>query len=161
MEENQVSGNNLAKKIITGILLYGFTITGFTDILLNNSGTYSTTMAMDINRVYFYTFFLLVLGCWLLYHKWFIGIGFLCLASFSFYFEEYHDLHNYFASITVYVGVVLDFLIRKNIKWLIPLIIIGIVQGAAFYFRWYGLHLVGSMEFLALSVGSVFIIKKI
>jgi len=150
----------LTRQIITGILMFGFTITGFTDLLMHNYGTYSTTMAIDINRVYFYTFFLLILGSWLLYHKWFSGIGFLCLAAFSFYFEEYHDLHNYFASIMVYVGVVLDFVIRKKMKYLIPLVIIGAVQGAAFYFRWYGLYLVGSMEFLALSVGSVFIIKE-
>ncbi|PLW92161.1 MAG: hypothetical protein C0592_12235 [Marinilabiliales bacterium] len=151
----------LTRKIITGILMYGFTVVGFTDILMHNSGTYSTTMAMDIDRVYFYTFFLLVLGSWLLYHRWYAGIGFICLAAFSHYFEEYRDLHNYFASITVYIGIVLDFLLRKKLKYLIPLIIIGAVQGAAFYYRWYGLQLVGAMEFLALSVGTVFIIKEV
>jgi hypothetical protein len=55
-----------ARKIATGILLFGYIVTGFLDILLHGKTTYSSIMGMDINRVYFYTFFLLVIGCWLL-----------------------------------------------------------------------------------------------
>jgi hypothetical protein len=149
------------KKILTGVLLFGYIIIGFLDILLHGKSTYSSVMGMDINRVYFYTFFLLVIGCWLLYNKWFVGIGFLALASFSSYFIEYIIIHNYFASILIYIGIIIDIISRKKLKWLIPLIIIGMMQGIAFQTTWLGFYLVGSMEFLALCVGSIFIIKTI
>tara|TARA_Y100000114_G_scaffold157195_1_gene187912 strand:- start:67 stop:429 length:363 start_codon:yes stop_codon:yes gene_type:complete len=116
-------------------------------------------MGMDTDRVYFYTFFLLAIGCYLLYHKWFVGIGFICLATFSSYFTEYISLHNYFASIAVYIGIIIDFSIRKKMKWLIPLVIIGLLQGLAFQTGWFDYYMVGFMEFLGLSVGSVFILK--
>jgi len=147
------------KRIITGVLLFGFIFTGFIDALLHDQKTYSSIMGMDIQRVYLYTFFLLVMGCWLLYHKWFVGIGFLTLAAFSSYFFEFHFLHNYVASILVYIGIVLDIIIRKKIKWLGPFIVIGIVQGIAFQTPWLGYSLVGSMEFLALCTGSIFVVK--
>ena len=97
-------------------------------------------MGMDTNRVYFYTFFLLVLGCWLLYNKWFAGIGFITLSAFSPYFNEFLLLHNYFASVTIYVGI---------------------IQGLAFYTGCLGKYTVGIMEFSALCVGTVFTIKTI
>ena len=150
------------KKIVTGILLFGYIVTGFLDALLHNKKTFSSVMGMDINRVYFYTFILLIIGCWLLYNKWFVGIGFLALATFSSYFTEFIIIHNYFASIMIYIGIVIDIIIRKKMKWLIPLIIVGILQGLAFQNAWLLVHyLVGSMEFLALCIGSVFIIKTI
>jgi len=150
------------KKIITSILLFGFVITGFLDALLHGKRTFSSIMGMDINRVYIYTFILLILGCWLLYHKWFVGIGFLALATFSSYFKEFIILHNYFASILIYIGIVIDILIRHKIKWLIPLIIVGIIQGIAFQSSWLSSrYFVGIMEFLALCIGSVFIVKNI
>jgi len=150
------------KKIVTGILLFGYIFTGFIDALLHNQKTFSSIMGMDINRVYFYTFILLIIGCWLLYHKWFVGIGFLTLAVFSSYFTEYINLHNYFASIIIYIGIIIDIIIRKKKKWLIPLIVVGILQGIAFQYTWlYAHYLVGSMEFLALCIGSIFIIKMI
>jgi hypothetical protein len=147
------------KKIVTGILLFGFIVTGFLDILLHGETTYSSIMGMDIGRVYFYTFFLLVIGCWLLYDKWFVGIGFLALATFSSYFTEFIIIHNYFASILIYIGIVMDIIIRRKNKWLIPLIIVGIIQGIAFQSTWLGYYSVGCMEFLALCIGSVFIVK--
>ena len=150
-----------ARKIVTGILLFGFIFTGLFDALFHGKATYSSVMGMDINRVYFYTFILLIIGCWLLYNKWFIGIGFLVLATFSSYFTEYIMLHNYFASVLIYIGIVIDILVRKKIKWLIPLIITGIVQGIAFQSTSLTQYLVGSMEFAALCIGSVFIIKTI
>ena len=118
-------------------------------------------MGMDINRVYFYTFFLLVIGCWLLYNKWFVGIGFLALATFSSYFTEYILVHNYFASVLIYIGIIVDIIVRSKKKWLIPLIIIGIIQGIAFQTTWFGKYLVGIMEFLALCVGSTLIVRTI
>jgi len=57
------------RKIVTGILLFGYIIIGFLDLLLHDKTSYSSIMGMNINRVYFYTFFLLILGCWLLYNK--------------------------------------------------------------------------------------------
>ena len=149
------------KKIVTAILLFGFIVTGFLDLLVHGKTTYSSIMGMDIERLYFYTFFLLVLGCWLLYNKWFVGIGFLALATFSSYFMEYILLHNYFASIIVYIGLIIDIIIRKKMKWLIPLVVIGIIQGIAFQTAGLGYYTVGSMEFLALCIGSVFIVKTI
>jgi len=118
-------------------------------------------MGMDINRVYFYTFFLLIIGCWLLYNKCFVGIGFLSLATFSSYFIEFIILHNYFASILIYIGIIIDIILRKKIKWLIPLIIVGIIQGIAFQTNWLGYYSVGIMEFLALCIGSVFVVRTI
>jgi hypothetical protein len=118
-------------------------------------------MGMDINRVYFYTFFLLVIGCWLLYNKWFVGIGFLALATFSSYFIEFIIIHNYFASILIYIGIIIDIIIRQKKKWLVPLIIVGIMQGIAFQTTWLSHYMVGGMEFLALSIGSIFIVKTI
>ncbi|ULQ59422.1 hypothetical protein K7I13_13210 [Brucepastera parasyntrophica] len=151
----------MVKKIITSILLFGFIITGFIDGILHDQRTYSSIMGMDINRVYFYTFLLLVIGCWLLYNKWFVGIGFLALATFSSYFFEFHFLHNYVASILIYIGIIVDIIIRQKKKWLIPLIIIGIIQGIVFQTAWLGYFMVGSMEFLALCIGSIFIVKNI
>ena len=148
------------KKTVTSILLFGFIITGLLDALLNGKTTYSSIMGMDINRVYFYTFFLLIIGCWLLYNKWFVGIGFLTLATFSSYFMEYILLHNYFASILVFIGILIDIIIRKRIKWLIPLVVIGLIQGIAFQTILLGRYSVGIMEFLALCIGSVFILKN-
>ena len=123
-EEIQFLKKNTVRKIVTGVLLFVYIVTGFLDILLHGASTYSSIMGMDINRVYFYTFFLLVIGCWLLYNKWFVGIGFLALATFSSYFTEFIIIHNYFASILVYVGITIDIIIRQKKKWLIPLIIV-------------------------------------
>jgi len=148
-------------KIVSGILLFGFIVTGLIDALLNDKTTYSSIMGMDINRVHFYTFFLLIIGCWLLYNKWFVGIGFLSLAAFSSYFTELIIMHNYFASIAIYIGIIIDIIIRKKLKWLIPLIAVGIIQGIAFQTTWISFYMVGGMEFFALSIGSVFIIKNI
>lgn len=151
----------IIRKIITGFLLFGFIITGLIDALANNKTTYSSIMGMDINRVYIYTFILLIIGCWLLYNKWFTGIGFLALAAFSSYFFEYIFIHNYFASILIYIGIVIDIIIRREIKWLIPLIIAGILQGIAFQIDIFGNYLVGCMEFFALCIGSFFVVKTI
>ena len=149
------------KKIVTGILLFGFIVSGFFDALLQGQKTYSSIMGMDINRVYFYTFFLLVIGCWLLYNKWFVGIGFLALATFNNYFIEYLVIHNYFASVLIYIGIVIDIIIRRKKKWLVPLFIVGIIQGLAFQTAWLGYYIVGGMEFSALCIGTVFIINDI
>ena len=151
----------MRKKIITGILLFLFTVLGFLDAIIQGQKTYSSIMGLDINRVYFYTFFLLVLGCWLLYGKWFVGIGFLVLAAFNNYFKEYVFIHNYIASVLIYVGIIIDIFIRKKYKWLIPLAIVGIIQGLAFQTRFLSYYLVGLMEFIALCIGSIFIIKYI
>jgi hypothetical protein len=118
-------------------------------------------MGMDINRVYFYTFFLLIIGCWLLYNKWFAGIGFLALATFSSYFVEFIIIHNYFASILIYIGIIVDIITRQKMKWLIPLIIVGIIQGIAFQTNWLGYYSVGIMEFSALCIGSIFVVRNI
>jgi len=149
------------KKIVTGILLFGYIVTGFVDLLLQGKMTYSSIMGMDINRVYFYTFFLLIIGCWLLYNKWFVGIGFLSVATFNSYFIEYIFIHNYFASVLIYIGIIADIIIRQKKKLLIPLIVVGIIQGIAFNTTWLGYYIVGSMEFLALCIGSIFIVKTI
>jgi hypothetical protein len=147
--------------MVTYILLFGYIVTGFLDGLLHGKTSYSSIMGMNINRVYFYTFFLFIIGCWLLYNKWFVGIGFLALASFNSYFIEYIGIHNYFASIIVYIGILIDIIIRKNIKWLALLIFVGIIQGIAFQTAWLENYLVGGMEFLALCIGSVFIVNNI
>jgi hypothetical protein len=149
------------RKIVTGILLFGYIVTGFLDLLLQGKMTYSSIMGMDINRVYFYTFFLLIIGCWLLYNKWFVGIGFLAVATFNSYFIEFLFIHNYFASILIYIGIVVDILIKQEKKWLIPLIVVGIIQGIAFNTTWLGYHIVGITEFLALCIGSIFIVRII
>jgi hypothetical protein len=151
---------DLIKKIAAYILLFGYIITGFLDGLLHGKTSYSSIMGMDINRVYFYTFFLFIIGCWLLYNRWFAGIGFLALATFSSYFIEYIVIHNYFASILVYIGIIIDIIIRKKIKWLIPLVVVGIIQGLAFQTEWVSQYLVGCMEFLALCIGSIFIVNN-
>jgi len=151
----------MVKKIVSGVLLFGFTITGLLDALLHGEMTYSSIMGMDVKRLYFYTFFLLIIGCWLLYNKWFVGIGFLALATFSSYFTEYISIHNYFASILIYIGIIIDIIIKQKKKWLIPLIIAGIIQGIAFQNTWLSYYLVGSMEFLALCTGFIFIVKNI
>jgi hypothetical protein len=145
----------------TGILLSGYIVTGFLDALLHGQMTYSSIMGMDINRVYFYTFFLLIIGCWLLYNKWFVGIGFLTLATFGSYFPEFTFVHNYFASVLIYIGIIIDIITRQKKKWLVPLIIIGIIQGISYQNTWLSHYMVGSMEFLALCIGSIFIIKTI
>jgi len=118
-------------------------------------------MGMNVSRLYFYSFTLFILGCWLLYNKWFVGIGFLSLAAFSVYFPEYKIIHNYFASILVYIGILADMLVRREFKWLIPLLAVGVAQGIAFQYINLGRYFVGGMEFLALSIGSVFILKNI
>jgi hypothetical protein len=148
-------------KLITGILLFGFIITGFLDLLLHGKISYSSIMRMNINRVYFYTFYLLIIGCWLLYNKWFVGIGFLSLATFSSYFIEFITIHNYFASILIYIGIITDIIIRHKMKWLVPLIIVGIIQGIAFQTNWLGHYSIGVMEFSALCIGSVFVVRTI
>lgn len=144
---------------ITSILLFGFIITGFTDALLNSESSYSSIMGLDINRVHFYTFLLLVIGCWLLYNKWVVGVGFLFLSAFSTYFSEHVFLHNYVASVLVYIGIILDIIIRQKYKWLIPLVICGIIQTIAFQTTWLGNYMVLSIEFFALIIGSVFIVR--
>ncbi len=149
------------RKIVTGVLLSGFIIIGFVDLLLQGQASYSSIMGMDIQRVYFYTFYLLVMGSWLLYHQWFVGIGFISVAAFSSYFIELIYIHNYFASIAVYIGIVLDIIVRRKPKWLIPLIVVGVVQGFAFQTRLLPFFVVGSMECLALCIGSVFVVKNI
>jgi hypothetical protein len=146
-------------KIVTGILLFGYIVTGFLDALLHGKTSYSSIMGMDINRLYFYTFFLLIIGCWLLYNKWFVGIGFLALATFGSYFTEFIIIHNNLASILIYIGIIIDIIIRQKKKWLIPLIIVGIIQGIAFQTTWLNHYFVGGMEFLALCIGSIFILK--
>ncbi len=161
MKNNGILKNYSMNKLVTGLLLFGFVVTGFLDLLLHIQSSYSSIMGMDTSRVYFYTFFLLVIGCWLLYNKWFVGIGFISLATFSSYFTEYISIHNYFASIAIYIGVIIDIVTRKKKKWLVPLIIIGILQGIAFQTGWLGYYTVGIMEFLALCVGSAFILKTI
>ncbi|MDN5214731.1 hypothetical protein QQ020_21815 [Fulvivirgaceae bacterium BMA12] len=161
MGNNKVFKKYSINKLVIGCLLFGFITTGFVDLLLQSKASYSAIMGMDANRVYFYTFFLLVIGCWLLYNKWFVGIGFISLATFSSYFIEYITLHNFFASIAIYFGIIIDIIIQKQKKWLVPLIVIGILQGIAFQTGWFGYYMVGSMEFLALCIGSVFIVKTI
>ena len=151
----------MIKKIITYILLFGYIITGLMDGLLHGKASYSSIMGMDVNRVYFYTFFLLIIGCWLLYNKWFVGIGFITLATFSSYFFEYIVLHNYFASIMIYIGIIIDIIIMKKFKLLLPFIIIGIVQGIAFQTPWLSHYFVGIMECLALCIGSVIVVNNI
>lgn len=161
MGNNEILKKYSINKLVIGFLLFGFIITGFLDLLMHSKTSYSSIMGMDASRVYFYTFFLLVIGCWLLYNKWFVGIGFISLATFSSYFIEYITLHNYFASIAIYIGIIIDIVIRKKKRWLIPLIVIGILQGIAFQTGWFDYYMVGSMEFLSLCIGSVFIIKTI
>jgi len=161
MKRNVILKKYTIKKIVTGILLFGYIVTGFLDLLLQGKMTYSSIMGMDINRVYFYTFFLLVIGCWLLYNKWFVGIGFLAVSAFNSYFAEFIFIHNYFASILIYIGITADIIIRQKKKWLVPLIIVGIIQGIAFNTAWLGYYMVGSMEFLALCIGSIFVVKTI
>ena len=161
MENNKILRKYPINKLITCLLLFGFIIIGYSDLLLHGKTSYSSIMGMDTSRVYFYTFFLLTIGCWLLYNKWITGIGFICLATFSSYFTEYISIHNYFASIAIYIGVLIDVNIRKEKKWLIPLIIVGILQGVAFQTGLFGYFMVGFMEFSGLCIGSIFIIKTI
>ncbi|MEZ4796576.1 MAG: hypothetical protein R2785_05350 [Flavobacteriaceae bacterium] len=161
MRNNKILKKYPINKLITGLLLFGFIITGFLDLILHSKTSYSSIMGMNTDRVYFYTFFLLIIGCWLLYNKWFVGIGFICLATFSSYFTEYISIHNYFASIAIYIGVIIDVIIRKEKKWLIPLIIVGILQGIAFQTGWFDYYMVGFMEFLGLCTGSIFVIRTI
>ena len=151
----------LKKRIISGILLFSFTILGFLDAIIQGQKTYSSVMGLDINRVYFYTFLLLVIGCWLLYDKWFVGIGFLALAAFNNYFIEYVFIHNYIASVLIYIGIIIDIIIRHKYKWLIPLTIVAIIQGIAFQTTLLSYYTVGLMEFIALCIGSIFNIKYI
>jgi uncharacterized membrane protein YjjP (DUF1212 family) len=99
------------------------------------------------------------MGCWLLYNKWFVGIGFLALAAFSSYFSELVFLHNYVASILVYIGIILDIVIRRKCNWLIPLVVCGIIQSIAFQTAWLGNFMVLGMEFSALVIGSIFVVK--
>jgi hypothetical protein len=161
MRHNEILKKYSINKLVLGFLLFTFIITGFLDLILNGESSYSSIMGMDTSRVYFYTFLLLFLGCWLLYNRWFVGIGFISLATFSSYFTEYIILHNYFASVAIYFGIIIDIIIRKKKKWLVPLIVIGIIQGIAFQTGWFDYYMVGGMEFLALCVGSIFIIKTV
>jgi hypothetical protein len=161
MRHNEILKKYSINKLVLGFLLFAFIITGFLDLILNRQTSYSSIMGMDTSRVYFYTFLLLFLGCWLLYNRWFVGIGFISLATFSSYFTEYIILHNYFASVAIYIGIIIDIIIRKKKKWLVPLIVIGIIQGIAFQTGWFDYYMVGGMEFLALCVGSIFIIKTV
>lgn len=161
MEDNVTLRKYSIKKLVTGLLLFAFIIIGFLDLLIHKQPSYSSIMGMDTSRVYFYTFYLLVIGCWLLYNKWFVGIGFISLATFSSYFTEYISIHNYFASVAIYTGIIIDMITRKKKKWLIPLIGIGLLQGIAFQTGWFGFYMVGIMEFLGLCIGSVFIIRTI
>ncbi len=161
MEDDNILKKYPINKLITGFLLFGFIITGFSDLLLHGKTSYSSIMGMNTSRVYFYTFFLLIIGCWLLYNKWFVGIGFICLATFSSYFTEYISIHNYFASIAIYIGVIIDVIIQKKKKWLLLFTIIGILQGIAFQTGWFDYYLVGFMEFLGLCTGSIFIVRTI
>ena len=149
------------KKTITIIILFGYIFSGLLDALLHGKTTYSSIMGMDIIRVYIYTFVLLIIGCWLLYNKWFVGIGFLALATFSSYFTEFMTIHNYFASVLIYIGIIIDIITRQKWRWLFPLIIVGIVQGIAFQSTWLNHYLVGGMEFFALCIGSFFIVRTI
>jgi hypothetical protein len=159
IEKKSLDGK-LVRKIVTAILLAGFIITGYIDLLIHDQKTYSSIMAMNIERVYFYTFYLLIIGCWLLYQRWIVGIGFLVLAPFSAYFEELVYIHNYFASIAINVGIIIDILLKRKPKWFIPLLIAGIIQGTAFLSNTeIGFYIVGSMECLALCIGSVFVVK--
>lgn len=57
----------------------------------------------------------------------------------------------------IYVGVIIDLLIRKKRKWSIPLVIVGIIQGIAFQSGWFGYFMVAFMEFLGLCIGSIII----
>lgn len=161
MTSNNISSKYSIKKLVTGILLFSFIIIGYVDVQMNHQTTYSMIMSLDIDRVFFYTFFMLVIGCWLLYNKWLSGIGFLSLAAFNNYFPEYVLVHNYFASVIIYVVIVLDIIIRKKYKWLIPLAAAGIIQGLAFQFMWFNNHMVGVMELTGFCLGSAFIIKHI
>lgn len=149
------------KKCVSAVFLVSFIIVGCADALMNGKATYSSIMGMDISRVYFYTFFLLLIGCWLLYNKFLVGVGFITLATFSSYFLEYVSLHNYFASIVIYIGLFLDILLRRKYAWLIPFIALGVVQGIAFQFIAYSNYVVGCMEFLSLCAGTLFIAKNI
>jgi hypothetical protein len=158
-EKKSVDGK-LIRKIVTAILLAGFIITGYVDLLIHDQKTYSSIMAMNINRVYFYTFYLLAIGCWLLYNKWIVGIGFLVLAPFNAYFEELVFIHNYFASIAINIGIIIDILMKKKPKWFIPLVTAGLIQGVSFLSNTtIGFYIVGAMECLALCIGSVFVVK--
>jgi hypothetical protein len=160
MGSNSILSKYSWNKLVVTYLLFTFIITGAIDALMNGKSTYSKIMGMDTERVYFYTFFLLVIGCWILYYKWISGIGFISLATFSSYFSEFILIHNYFASIAIYIGILIDVITRKKYKWLIPLIAIGSIQGLAFYTGWFGANMVGVMEFIGFCVGSVFIISE-
>ena len=59
------------------------------------------------------------------------------------------------------IGIIIDIISRHKIKWLVPLIIVGIIQGVAFQTNWLGHYSVGIMEFSALCIGSVFIVRII
>lgn len=151
----------MVRKSITAFFLFSFIVIGFVDALLHGEVSYSSIMGRDINRVYFYTFCLLIVGCWLLYNKFFVGIGFITVATFNGYFVEYIFLHNYFASVMIYAMLVVDILHRRKAKWLIPFFIIGIIQAIAFQSTWLSQYIVGGMEFLSLCIGSVFVIRII
>jgi hypothetical protein len=151
----------MKRKIVTAILLFSFIIIAFTDAVLNDKMTYSSIMGMDISRVYFYTFYLLAIGCWLLYNQLFVGIGFITLATFNSFFIEFSFIHNYFASIVIYIGLLVDILMNRKAVWLIPFLLFGIIQGISFEVHWISKYFVGCMEFISLFAGSIFLIKKI
>jgi hypothetical protein len=149
------------RKVITGFLLFAFIGIGMVDSILHGKMTFSSTMAMDINRVFFYSIYLLFLGSWLLYNGFIVGIGFLALAAFNSYFEEYTLLHNYFASILIYIGLFFDLLREKKGLLILLFICIGSIQGVAFQTAGISKYIVGGMELLSLCLGSFFIINNI
>ena len=83
------------------------------------------------------------------------------LGNICSYFTEYVSIHNYFASTAIYIGLIIDVITRRQKKWLIPLTIVGTLQGIAFQTGWFGYYMVGFMEFLGLCIGAIFIIKTI
>ncbi|OJF75647.1 MAG: hypothetical protein BKP49_11085 [Treponema sp. CETP13] len=160
MEKN-TNKKDTIKKVGTAIMLVTFIVIGSIDALLQNQVTFSSIMGLDITRVYFYTFFLIIIGCWLLYNHFLVGIGFISLAAFSSYFPEYLFLHNYFASIMIYIGLLLDIICRRKPLWLIPFIVLGLIQGIAFQNLHFINYVVGSMELMSLCIGSIFVVKNI
>ncbi len=155
------TNSGLIRKIFTAIILFVFIFIGLVDAIIHNKPSYSSIMGMDIHRVYFYTFYLLLIGCWLLYHRLFVGIGFITLATFSSYFFEFISLHNYFASIMIYIGLIIDIIHTRELFWILPFIVLGLIQGIAFQTPQFNHYIVGSMEFLSLCIGSVFIVREI
>ena len=57
MAKSKILRKSSINKIVTAVLLFSFIITGFIDLLMQGKTTYSSIMGMDVERVYFYTFF--------------------------------------------------------------------------------------------------------